>query len=192
MKKPLYQEGSLAHFGDLALSKIKKFSESEFLIDRLMGFNVLVFSLVLGISITSWLRSGETQFDLAFFFILGFGLLLGFVGGYFYSFILEPIVNFSKKNLFSLRLSITLLFIGFSLSLGGLLFNSKISLNIGVFLIFTQLLIILLGGLFSVTEGNQTRIQEADFWNILGKVETLITIGTFIVDIALFVIKSFV
>ena len=191
--KPLYKEGSLAHIAHLSLLKIKRYTSSEFLIDRLVGLNIFIFGLVLAIVITTWLPqlSNQTiEFNISLLIYLVVGIFLGLGSSYGYSFLLESILNRSKTVLFLLRCSIVIEFIAITFALSGLFFKLLKFTNLSLILILLQFLILLVGIIFDVKKENEdTKISEVGIWGFLGKVSTMITIGTFVVDLVLLLLK---
>jgi len=174
-------------------SKVKKYAKSKDIVDKLLGFNILALILVLGLAISDWLYNNPVTFSLDYIVILAVSIVLAAVLAYFYSFILEPIVDLANRNINGLRLSVIIQFIALTVVLGGLLFNLTILTNIGVGLLGIQILSLFFGGFIKITdEKSELTEDKPKIWQMLGKVGTLITIGTFVVNIILFIIKSIV
>jgi hypothetical protein len=187
-KKPMYEDGSLAHLADLAFSKITNYADSNDPRDKLLGFNILIFILVIGLAISSWLYKKPIGFSIDYLFLLVISIILAAGVGFGYSFLLETVSKFSK-GLKPLSYAITLEFISLSVILAGLLFSQSYLIKIGVGLIGLQLLFVLFGGFISITNVDTEIITNRDIWGLLGKTATLITIGTFIVDIVMLMFK---
>lgn len=192
-KKKMYQDGSIAHFADLGFSKVKKYAKSKDIVDKLLGFNILALILVLGLAISDWLYNNPVTFSLDYIVMLAFSIVIAAVLAYFYSFILEPIVDLADRNINGLRLSVIIQFIALTVVLGGLLFNLTILTNIGAGLLGVQILALFFGGFIKVTD-EKTELTEnkPKIWQMLGRVGTLITIGTFVVNIILFIVRSII
>ncbi len=189
----MYQDGSLAHFADLGFSKVKKYAKSKDIVDKLLGFNVLAMILVLGLAISDWLYNNPIAFSLDYLVMLVISIVLAAVLAYFYSFILEPIVDLADRNINGLRLSVIIQFIALTVVLGGILFNLTFLTNIGAGLLGLQILALFFGGFIKVTdEKSELTEDKPKIWEMLGRGGTLITIGTFIVNIILFIVKSII
>lgn len=189
-KKKMYQEGSIAHFADLGFSKVKKYAKSKDIVDKLLGFNILAFILVLGLAISDWLYNNPITFSLDYIIMVAFSMVIATVLAYFYSFILEPIVDLADRNINGLRLSVIIQFIALTVVLGGLLFNLTIFTNIGAGLLGVQVLSLFFGGFIKLTdEKSEITEDKPKIWQMLGRVGTLITIGTFSVNIILIIIR---
>lgn len=188
--KKTYQEGSIAHFADLGFSKVIRYAKSKDVVDKLLGFNIFALILVLGLAISDWLYNNPIKFSLEYLIMLAFSIVIAAVLAYFYSFILEPIVDLANRNVNGLRLSVIIQFIALTIVLSGLLFNLTVLTNIAVGLLGIQILSLFFGGFVKLTNKHEEiSNNKLGVWQILGKIGTLITIGTFIVNIILSIIK---
>lgn len=96
MSQKAYDDGSLADFAHRAVKKIKRYGESDRTKDRLVGFNILIFVLVLGVAISDWLRSTSNLYSFEFAVIFGLSLVFAAVAGYGYSFLIDASSEFFR------------------------------------------------------------------------------------------------
>lgn len=191
MAQKSYEEGSLADFAHRAVKKIQKYGESDKTKDRLVGFNILVFILVLGVAISDWLRSGPDLYSLEFAFILGLSFVFAFVAGYGYSFLLEAIASFSGDGLSGLRLSISIEMAALTAVWAGLLFGTRTLVKIGIGLLAFQMFAVLFGQFLPLLSDSDTSDLEWRGWKEgLGTIANVITVVTFVFNLLLFLFRE--
>lgn len=189
--KKLYQEGSLMHYADIGFSNIKKLSESSLISEKLLGFNSLMFVLIIAVNLMVWLNNSEL-FSLTGFVMFLLSLLFAFIISIGYSPLLNVVANFSANKVDSLRVGLIVLFIDFPLSVAGLLYKVAILTKISIIVIGVQIFLILLGSVlkYSKEPTEDVVIEPSDIWGVVNKISAVCGIISFIITIALIIIKQ--
>lgn len=181
----------MADFAHRAVKKIQEYGESDRIKDRLVGFNILVFVMVLGVAISDWLRSSSDLYSLEYAVILALSFVFAFVAGYGYSFLLDAVASFSGESLTGLRLSISIEMAALTAVWVGLLFDTQTAVKIGMGLLVFQLFAVLFGQFLPLQGGSDTPEQEWNGWKEgLGTIANVITIATFVFNLVLFLFRE--
>lgn len=191
MSQKRYEEGSIADYAARGYKNIKELAKSDKTSDKLEGFNILLFVLVGGLILSFWLFEGEKIFSASYGFILVFSLILSSAAGFIYSLFTDLITDFADGVADGLRLSILIEFIALSSVWTGLLFNIPIAIKVSAALLVIQIIAIIFGQFISLTGLDFGTDQDtwSDFWGGMGKIATIITVGTFLYNAIVFVIS---
>lgn len=191
MSQKAYDDGSLADFAHRAVKKIKRYGESDRTKDRLVGFNILIFVLVLGVAISDWLRSTSNLYSFEFAVIFGLSLVFAAVAGYGYSFLIDAVASFSGDSLSGLRLSIVLEMTALTAVWAGLLFGTSPLVKVGVGLLVFQLFAVIFGQIIPLLDDPGESEQEWRGWQEgLGTIANVITVATFVFNLLLFLFRE--
>ena len=189
-REKTYEEGSVADFAHKAVNKIQTYANSDDPGDNLIGLNALLFVFVTGFIIASWLSSANTVFSITFFFILVIGLVFAAVLSLAYLPLMDTVSSFGSKTLNGLRLAILLEFFAFTSVFAGLLFQIQALVSAAFVLIVVQLFVPLIGDVVPVLEPDPVLDgEEPEVWNALGRLNTLIGIGTFLLNLVLVIVE---
>lgn len=190
MPNQSYEEGSPAEFAHQALLKIQQYAESEDPVETLIALNALVFVFVLGFTAASWLAGSTTIFSVSFLVILVVSLVFMAITSLAYIPLLETIASLGSHHLTGLRFAIIAECVALTAALAGLLFDRQLLLNAAFVLLIFQLFIPLMGGILPAlgTDGSAER-EWGSVWTALGRGAVLISVGTFVVDVLLFLIR---
>lgn len=189
-REKTYEEGSVADFAHKAVNKIQTYANSDDPRDNLIGLNALLFVFVSGFVIASWLSSASTIFSITFFLVLVLGLVFGAVLTLAYLPLMEAVSSFGSKTLNGLRLAILLEFFAFTSVFAGLLFQIQALVSAAFVLLVVQLFVPLIGDAVPMLEADPVLDgEEPGIWNALGRLNTLIGIGTFLFNLVLVIIE---
>ena len=185
-----FSEPSLGDLAKESLDLILRLAGSGKISEKLKALNMLLFVFVVAIAATFYFASsqlGATAItygvDFVVFFILALVLGLG------YAFVLEICSKISSESISGLRLSVLILFISLSSVLAGLLLGIPVLVKLAILLLLVQLGAIFIGSAVLGSDTKDTEVDKNDLWILLGRISTIITILTFVFDIALIAIK---
>jgi len=190
----LYEEGSLAYYASIAIKRIKKLSESGKISDKLLAYNVLLFILVVGLAITYHFKVSlnipwPTGMDFISLGILAsISFILSSIVSLGYAPVLEIVSNISgdktKNKIEPLRMSILVLLIALNLALIGLIYGISLLVNLSLGLVGLQLIMIPISSLFPLKTTIEDKEVEANqIWEVLGKINIIIGIVSFVIQI---------
>ncbi len=189
-REKTYEEGSVADFAHKAVNKIQTYANSDDPSDNLIGLNALLFVFVTGFVIASWLSSANTIFSITFLIVLVIGLVFSAVLSLAYLPLMEAVSSFGSKTLNGLRLAILLEFFSFTSVFAGLLFQIQALVSVAFVLIVVQLFVPLIGDAVPILEADPVLDgQEPRIWLALGRLNILIGIGTFLLNLTLFIVE---
>ncbi len=180
------RKDSLAGLGKEGFDIIKKLSESQSVVDKLMGFNGVLFSLVLSILLTKGFFPNPEPLS----FLMGlliFGLL-SFASLIVYIPLLKLLTNFTQNKITALKFSIYFLFIAWSLVGLSFIFNIPLISQISYFFIALQFFVIPFGIVLPKTNVKNKEISFGEIWVILDKAGIILgIISSLITIVALFI-----
>jgi len=183
------EEISLAELAKRALEGIVNLSQSQVISEKLQSLNILLFVFVLTLSITYYLGGASTT-ELSLLFIGALSFVFALVVSLGYAPILSVFSNVSTNKIESLRIGITILFIALTLGVAALTFDVKLLANLSLGLIGLQLIIIPLSGfLLPRISVEDKKIEFNQIWIALGKISVIVGIISFIMDVALLLLK---
>lgn len=182
-----YEKGSPADFAHQAVTKIQTYANSDDPEETLIGLNAFLFIFIIGFVIASWLSSAETIFSLTFLAVLVVSLLFGAVLSLAYLPVIETVSNFGSGNLNGLRFAILLEFFAFTSVFAGLLLDVQALVRIAFLLVIVQVFIPLAGDVLPMLDPEPvTDTEDTGLWNTLGRLNSLIGVGTFLLNLLLF------
>jgi len=183
------EEISLAELAKRALEGIVNLSQSQVISEKLQSLNIILFVFILTLSITYYLGGASTT-ELSLLFIGALSFVFALVVSLGYAPILSVFSNVSTNKIESLRIGITILFIALTLGVAALTFDVKLLANLSLGLIGLQLIIIPLSGfLLPRISVEDKKIEFNQIWIALGKISVIVGIISFIMDVALLLLK---
>jgi hypothetical protein len=112
--------------------------------------------------------------------------ILSSVSNLIYEPLISTLTKISSNKIQSLRFSITILFIAITCAMAGLVFNIKTLTDVSLGLIGLQIISIpLTGFLFVSYPVEDVKIEPNQIWSALGKMCSIISIITFVLDFIL-------
>jgi len=188
-KEKTDEEVDLAQLAKMALERIVKLSQSQIMSEKLQSLNILLFVFILTLSITYYLGGASTA-ELSLLFIGAISFVFALVVSLAYGPVLSIVSNVSTNKIESLRIAITLLFIALTLGVAALTFDVRLLANLSLGLTGLQLIIIPLSGfLLPRISVEDKKIEFSQLWIALGRVAAIVGIISFIMDIALLLLK---
>ena len=183
------EEVSLAQLAKMALEDIVNLSQSQIISKKLQSLNILLFVFILTLSITYYL-GGPSTTGLSFLFIVGFSCVIALVVSHGYRRILFIVSNISTNKIESLRIATAILFIALTLGVAALTFDVELLVNLSLGLTALQLIILpMSGSLLPRISVEDKEIEFSQLWIALGRISAIVGIISFIMDIALFLLK---
>jgi hypothetical protein len=188
-KKKSYEEGSIMDFAVKGFSNIKALAESSTISDKLLGFNTLMFVLVLSFPIAKFF--GAKQFDLSFLVIYLLSLAISFGISLIYSPILSLVAQFAKDKIEALRFGLMILFIDLPISIASMLFEVSILIKLSFIVIGIQIIIVLFSSFLnlSATKIEDKTVTPRDIWLVIDRTSAIMGIISFIASLILFIIR---
>ena len=188
-KEKTDEEVDLAQLAKMALERIVRLSQSQIMSEKLQSLNILLFVFILTLSITYYLGGASTA-ELSLLFIGAISFVFALVVSLAYGPVLSIVSNVSTNKIESLRIAITLLFIALTLGVAALTFDVRLLANLSLGLTGLQLIIIPLSGfLLPRISVEDKKIEFSQLWIALGRVAAIVGIISFIMDIALLLLK---
>lgn len=184
-----YEEGSPVDLAHRALKKIQRYGESDDPKDRLLAFNVLLFVLVLAVSFVWWVQSGSNLFSIPFAVIFPLAVVFAAIVGLGYFPVLEATSSFSGRNLSGLRIAVVLEASALTVGWAGLLFDTTNLVKGSLGLLALQFFVVLFAGFANLPEGDGSSSSRSVFWSNLNRIANVITVGSFLVDALLVVVR---
>lgn len=184
------EEEGLIDLAIPAIEKIQDYAESDDPVKNLIALNGLVFVFILGFTISSWLTNSDTIFEIEFFALLIFSLIISTILSRLYFPVFEVVSSFNSNDVNGLRLAVVLEFIALTLALSGLLFNKQDLINAAFLLLFIQMFAPLAGPAVAFLDTPPAMESgKTGIWTALGRISSLLTIGTLVIDFLLFIFK---
>lgn len=181
---------SLASLAKASLDSIGILAGSAKISEKLKAMNIMLFVFVLAVAGTFFYAATQLSpnavvygVDFLVFFIFALIVALG------YGIVLEIVSKIASASIGGLRMSIIIEFIAVSSVLAGALLGLPSLLKLAVLLLAVQLGAIFVGGPLLPAKSGDVEVEKNDLWVLLGRISTIITILSFLFDIALFVIK---
>ena len=142
--------------------------------------------MLIGILLTSWLSSGSEIDSVAFFGTLAISLVISSAISLGYFHLIETIAEFTEDQTTSLRLAILVEVIALPIALAGLLFRIDILVHAAFLLLIGQIFVPLTRQFIQLPESQISKETETkrESWTGLGKLADIITVGSFIANIA--------
>ncbi len=157
-----YEKGSIAHFADIGLSRISKLAKSSLLSEKFAGMNILLFSLVLAVLLTTQYTARTPDFLPGILTFIVF-LLLSLIISIGYGKVLDILVSFTTNKICYLRYTITILLVALTASIGFFVFRNAFLLPVAVILIGLQMILPFFISIFSLTPVEDVKIEESRF-----------------------------
>lgn len=152
------------------LSQITELLEDERPVGRLLALNSILVFLILGLVISSYLNVKFDDFSGIVILLVAF-LFSAIISGC-YIFFIKVISKAYKTK--AVRISIFILFIAIPVCVFGLVYQVKNLINTALLLILIQGLTMIILSLFVKEE--QASEEKSNFWNILGRTNTILGI----------------
>ena len=183
------EEVSIAELAKAGLERIVKLSQSQVISEKLQSLNILFFVFILTLYITHYLAGSSTT-GLTLLFVVGISFLFALIASLGYGPVLSIVSNVSANKIESLRVGITILFVSLSLGVVALTLDVRFLGNLSLGLIGLQLVIIPISGLLVPRISIEDKeIDSSQVWIALGRISSIIGLISFIIDIALILMK---
>lgn len=163
--------------------KISKYTKSNEVEDRLIGFNLILAIGILAFIFPGYLTHGNSDF-LTKIIILLVCILFAAVAGLIYLPIIEFMSDIVEKDVFSLKFSIALLICAFNLTFFGFYLDNLSFLKYGFVILIIQIVVMIIIGYLKipVTEKVQQKADKSvDIWVVLDKISIITGLINFIV-----------
>lgn len=191
-KKESEKEINLGELAKKGLDRIVELSQSQLISEKLQSMNILLFVFVATV-IATYFLAGPSANGLTFTVFLIASFILGLIISLGYGPILSIVTNFSSNKIEGLRTGITILFISLTFGIAALTFRIEGLIAISGVLILVQLLVIAIGGvLFPKISIKDREVKPTQIWLTLDRIAIITGIISFVIDVALFLLKSWI
>jgi hypothetical protein len=163
---------SLASLANEGFKSLSKFAKSEKKEDKLIGFNGILFFLIVTLGIASGITTNFNEiFNILMF--LALSALISAILTIGYLKIFDIISNTISNDEFAIKSAISLQFFSVSSMLIGFLYQIKTFINIGIILLLAQLIVALILGFLKLpvkTKIETKQDNKIDIWVILDRI----------------------
>lgn len=188
-KKESEKEISLADLAKKGLERIVELSQSQLISEKLQSMSILLFVFIVT-AVATYFLVGPSAEGLTFAVFLIVSFIFGLIISLGYGPILSIVTNFSSNKIEGLRTGIMILFVSLTLSIAALTFRIGMLITLAGVLILVQLLVVAVGGvLFPKITVKDRKIEPSQIWLALDRFSIIAGIVSFIIDIALILLK---